>query len=166
MITQLLNNIKKNLINLFSLYCMWKNYMREKKKNWKHWVLLGARPNANGSCSQQDPKLMGPTVAGSKVILAPSGAGLNSNGSCWVGPNLIYSHSMWLRSQTQDQLVLTQGPKELGPDEGPIKLWSWRRPKQSGPKAEPKTIGSWRRTPNNRVLTPDPRECVLRQDPF
>jgi len=46
MITQFLNNIKKTAINLFPLYCMKKNYMREKKKDWKHWVLLGTWPKA------------------------------------------------------------------------------------------------------------------------
>jgi hypothetical protein len=34
MITQLLNNIKKTPINLFHLYCVEKNYMREKKNNY------------------------------------------------------------------------------------------------------------------------------------
>jgi hypothetical protein len=61
MITQLLNKIKK-LINLFLFYCM-------KFVFWKHWVLLGARPNADGSCSQQEPRLMGPAVVRPKAIL-------------------------------------------------------------------------------------------------
>jgi hypothetical protein len=34
MITQFLNNIKKTPINLFPLYCMENNYMREKKNNY------------------------------------------------------------------------------------------------------------------------------------
>ena len=43
MVTQLLNNIKKNLINLFPLYCMGKNYMREKKKKLKALGLTRGR---------------------------------------------------------------------------------------------------------------------------
>jgi hypothetical protein len=38
--------------------------------------------------------------------LGPYRAGPNLNGSCWAGPNLIYSSWVQLRSQTQSQNIL------------------------------------------------------------
>jgi len=75
------------------------------------WILLGSRAqhygskekklkalgpargriHVDGSCSQQEQKLMGPAAARSKAILDLYRTGPNSNGSYWARPNLIYS---------------------------------------------------------------------------
>jgi len=93
MITELLNNIKKHS-SIYFLFNVGKEITWEqRKKNWKHWVLLGGGPNADGSYSQQELRLIGPTAAGPKAILDPAavgpkaifglfGIGSNSNGSC------------------------------------------------------------------------------------
>jgi hypothetical protein len=50
---------KKTPINLFPLYCREINYLREKKKKLKALGHARDKIHADGSCSQQDPRLMG-----------------------------------------------------------------------------------------------------------
>jgi len=75
--------------------------------------MLAVRAKANGSSGGWP-----------KAIPGPSGVEFNSNGLCWVVPNLIYSPWVWLRSQTQDHWVLTQDPRKMSPDARSIKLRS------------------------------------------
>jgi len=80
------------------------------KERW--WVLLrtgpirATRAKANGS---------------SRAILGPSRAEPNLNGSCWAGPNLIYSSWVRLRSQTQSQYILKNKYKKIKKYEFEIK---------------------------------------------
>jgi hypothetical protein len=117
---------KKTLINLFPLYCMKKIHER-KEKNWKHWVLLGAGPNADGSCLRQDPHWW--------VLLAIRA---KANGSNPGGPNAISSPSgqdptrMGRAGQTQLNIFSLGGAAQpdqgtLGSDTGPKRIESWRR---------------------------------------
>ena len=61
--------------------------MREKKKKLKALGPARDRTHTDGSCSQQEPTLIGLAAAGPKAILGPSITGLNSNGSCWARLN-------------------------------------------------------------------------------
>ena len=126
MITQLLKNIKK-LSSIYFLFTVWKKIHERKEKNWKHWVLLGAGPNADGSCLRQDPHWW--------VLLAIRA---KANGSNPGGPNAISSPSgldptrMGRAGQTQLNIfslgVAAQpDPGTLGSDTGPKRIESWRR---------------------------------------
>ena len=122
MVTQLLNNIKKNSHQFISFLLYEKKLHERKEKQLKAlglargrthrwWVLLETGPTLMGSPRNRTQGCWVHPSLEPKLFWVLLGAGPNSNGSYWAGPHLIYSY--W-----------GQDPTRVGPNTGPKRMGS------------------------------------------